>query len=66
MQYFDDPTSVRLPRFKRAVLRRFGKLTARQFRQKFTRAWNDQMFSANRDGSDNHTGICELYSLEAS
>ncbi|EQK98555.1 ubiquitin interaction domain-containing protein [Ophiocordyceps sinensis CO18] len=27
------------------------------FRQKFTRAWNDQMFSANRDGSDNHTGI---------
>ncbi|KAM4056354.1 ubiquitin interaction domain-containing protein [Hirsutella rhossiliensis] len=27
------------------------------FRQKFTRAWNDSMFSADRDGSDNHTGI---------
>ncbi|POR37933.1 Uncharacterized protein TPAR_01866 [Tolypocladium paradoxum] len=27
------------------------------FRQKFTQVWNESMFSADRDGSDNHTGI---------
>ncbi|PNY27740.1 Uncharacterized protein TCAP_02329, partial [Tolypocladium capitatum] len=27
------------------------------FRQRFTQVWNESMFSADRDGSDNHTGI---------
>ncbi|PHH70585.1 hypothetical protein CDD80_5903 [Ophiocordyceps camponoti-rufipedis] len=30
------------------------------FRNKFTRSWNDSMFSADRDGSDNAAGTCEL------
>lgn len=30
-----------------------------QFRAKYKQLWDDSMFTADRDGSDNTTGICQ-------